>query len=67
MLKKYLLCVFPIVLGIACLTIHATNSSISHDGFLVEPFFFLVPISYLLFTIGIVSILLTTVRSRKQR
>lgn len=65
--KKYLLSIVPIIIGIACLIIHSTNSKVASNGLLEEPFFFLVPISYVLFVIGIISILLISIKSKSQK
>ncbi|MFJ8355471.1 DUF3955 domain-containing protein [Bacillus paramycoides] len=53
MKSKYLVSIALMLLGATCLTIHATTSKVAANGLLVEPFFFLVPISYLLFFSGI--------------
>ncbi|MED1556399.1 DUF3955 domain-containing protein [Bacillus paramycoides] len=53
MKNKYLVAMALMILGVTCLTIHVTTSKVVAKGLLVEPFFFLVPISYLLFFSGI--------------
>ncbi|ASZ18568.1 MULTISPECIES: DUF3955 domain-containing protein [Bacillus] len=56
--NKFILAITPILLGIACLIISGmVGSSMEPDGTLVEPAFFLIPISYLLFFIGIIGVL----------
>ncbi|HHB1440033.1 DUF3955 domain-containing protein [Bacillus mobilis] len=53
MMKKYLLAIVLISLGATCLIIHGTTSKMDGSGLLIEPYFFLVPVSYLLFFSGI--------------
>ncbi|NWK71720.1 DUF3955 domain-containing protein [Bacillus paramycoides] len=53
MKSKCLVSIALMLLGATCLTIHATTSKVAANGLFVEPFFFLVPISYLLFFSGI--------------
>lgn len=53
MKNKYLVAIVLISLGVTCLLIHGATSKVEENGLLVEPFFFLVPISYLLFFSGI--------------
>lgn len=53
MKNKYVVAISFMILAIISLTIHASNSKVGADGFLEEPFFFLVPISYILFLSGI--------------
>ncbi|HEK9102724.1 DUF3955 domain-containing protein [Bacillus pfraonensis] len=63
MKKKFLLAITPILLGIICLGIHASNSSVAPDGLLIEPYFFLVPVSYVLFLTGTISVLFVAIVS----
>nr|WP_254610061.1 DUF3955 domain-containing protein [Bacillus sp. Xin1] len=63
MKKKLLLAITPILLGIICISIHASNSSVAPDGLLVESYFFLVPVSYVLFLTGIISVLFVAIVS----
>ncbi|EJS60413.1 DUF3955 domain-containing protein [Bacillus nitratireducens] len=53
MKNKYLVAIVLISLGVTCLLIQGATSKVEENGLLVEPFFFLVPISYLLFSSGI--------------
>ena len=55
------------ILAIISLTIHASNSKVGADGFLEEPFFFLVPISYILFLSGIGILLFGFITSKLKR
>lgn len=65
MKNKYLLASTPIFLGIICLIISAIKgSTVAPDGMLIEPFFFLIPVSYILFFSGIVSILFVAIISK---
>lgn len=57
MKNKYLLAIIPILLGVICLSIHASTISMQSNGLVVEPYFFLVPISFVLFLTGIISLL----------
>ncbi|MBS4189492.1 DUF3955 domain-containing protein [Bacillus sp. FJAT-49705] len=58
MKNKYLLASTPIFLGVICLIITSmTESTVAPDGMLNEPYFFLIPVSYILFFIGIISFL----------
>jgi len=53
-MKKYILAVISIVLGIGCLiTYNIIGSEVAPDGALREPFF-LIPLGYLFVAIGIV-------------
>ncbi|PFQ50903.1 hypothetical protein COK05_04560 [Bacillus cereus] len=53
MKNKYVMAISFMILAIISLTIHASNSKVGENGLLEEPFFFLVPISYILFFSGI--------------
>ncbi len=53
MKNKYVVAISFMILAIITLAIHASNSKVGANGFLEEPFFFLVPISYVLFFSGI--------------
>lgn len=56
MKRKYILSSTPIALGASCLVISSLiGSRVEPDGTLVEPFF-LIPTSFLLFLIGIISL-----------
>lgn len=54
----------PIFLGIICLVIGMMGKSeVAPDGTLIEPLFFLIPLSYLLFLSGIILLLLLAIIS----
>ncbi|MEK3982749.1 DUF3955 domain-containing protein [Paenibacillus sp. FSL K6-3166] len=58
MKKKYLLAASPLLLSIISLMIsRMVGSSVGPDGILHEPFFFLIPLSYLFFLCSIVAFL----------
>ena len=61
-MKKYVLSIMLIVLGVICLSIHSSNSTVAENGMLMEPYFFLVPVSYLLFFMAIVTGSFTFIR-----
>lgn len=62
MKKKNLIASTPIMLGFVCLIISSLKgSSVAPDGTLIEPFFFLIPISYLLFFSGFISLLFVSI------
>ncbi|PFJ17524.1 hypothetical protein COD67_07115 [Bacillus cereus] len=52
MKNKYVITISFMLLAIISLTIHASNSKVGANGSLEEPFFLLVPISYVLFFSG---------------
>ncbi|KAB2441816.1 DUF3955 domain-containing protein [Bacillus luti] len=52
-MKKYVLSIMLIVLGFIFLSIHGANSNVAENGMLIEPYFFLVPVSYVLFLMGV--------------
>lgn len=63
MKNKYFLASIPMFLGVACLIIYSfIGSKLAPDGTLIEPFF-LIPISYLLFFSGIISLLFVAIIS----
>ncbi|MFD3449529.1 DUF3955 domain-containing protein [Microbacteriaceae bacterium 4G12] len=63
MKNKYLLASTPIFLGVVCIVIYnIIGSKIAPDGTLVEPFF-LIPLSYLLASIGIILVLFVAIIS----
>jgi hypothetical protein len=64
MKNKFLLAIVLISLGCTCLLIQGTTSKVADNGLLVEPFFFLVPISYLLFFSGISVLLFGFIASK---
>lgn len=66
-MKKYLLAIVLISLGATCLFIHGATSKVEESGLLVEPFFFLVPISYVLFFSGIGLSVFEFITSNKKR
>ncbi|MEK7018866.1 DUF3955 domain-containing protein [Bacillus sp. FSL R9-9410] len=69
MKNKILLAIALISLGVTCLLIHGTTSKVADNGLLVEPFFFLVPVSYLLFFsgIGVLLVGFITAKLKKQQ
>lgn len=69
MKNKFLLAIVLISLGVTCLLMHGTTSKVADNGLLVEPFFFLVPVSYLLFFsgIGVLLVGFITSKLKKQR
>ena len=67
MIKKYIVSISFMILAIISLTIHASNSKVGANGFLEEPFFFLVPISYVLFLSGIGVLLFEFIASKLKK
>ncbi|WP_242554952.1 DUF3955 domain-containing protein [Bacillus cereus] len=67
MKNKYVVAISFMILAIISLTIHASNSKVGADGFLGEPFFFLVPISYILFLSGIGVLLFGFITSKLKK
>ncbi|HDR4948150.1 hypothetical protein COC60_18560 [Bacillus thuringiensis] len=67
MKNKYVVAISLMILAIISLTIHASNSKVGADGFLEEPFFFLVPISYVLFLSGIGILLFGFITSKLKK
>ncbi|MDM5236704.1 DUF3955 domain-containing protein [Bacillus cereus] len=63
-MKKYVLSIMLIVLGFIFLSIHGANSNVAENGMLMEPYFFLVPVSYVLFLMGIGMSVFTFIQSR---
>lgn len=56
-MKKYLIASTPIFLGVICLIAKAIiGSNVASDGTLEEPFF-LIPVGFLLFFLGIVLVI----------
>ncbi|WP_088547051.1 DUF3955 domain-containing protein [Paenibacillus aquistagni] len=67
MKKKYMFATLPILLGVLCFIIFSfIGSYIAEDGTLVEPFF-LVPIGYLFFFAGIISLLFIGVQTMMKK
>ncbi|MDA1905192.1 DUF3955 domain-containing protein [Bacillus cereus] len=64
MKNKYVVAISFMILAIITLAIHASNSKVGANGFLEEPFFFLVPISYILFLSGIGVLLFGLITSK---
>lgn len=53
-MKKFIY-ILPFILGILCfITSAISGSTVTSDGILIEPFFFLIPIGYICFLIGII-------------
>ncbi|MGE7882881.1 DUF3955 domain-containing protein [Bacillus sp. NPDC094077] len=67
MKNKYVVAISFMLLAIISLTIHASNSKVGANGFLEEPFFFLVPISYVLFFSGIGVLLFGFITSKLKK
>ncbi|MED0885077.1 DUF3955 domain-containing protein [Bacillus mycoides] len=67
MKNKFLLAIVLISLGVTCLLMHGTTSKVEDNGLLVEPFFFLVPVSYLLFFSGIGVLLVGFITSKLKK
>ncbi|HDR7606158.1 hypothetical protein S3E15_01135 [Bacillus mycoides] len=69
MKNKFLLAIVLISLGVTCLLMHGTTSKVADNGLLVEPFFFLVTVSYLLFfsSIGVLLVGFITSKLKKQQ
>ncbi|MGH0553825.1 DUF3955 domain-containing protein [Bacillus pretiosus] len=67
MINKYIVSISFMVLAIISLTIHASNSRVGANGFLEEPFFFLVPISYVLFLSGVGVLLFGFITSKLKK
>ncbi|ATI50216.1 DUF3955 domain-containing protein [Bacillus tropicus] len=67
MKNTYAVAISFMILAIISLTIHASNSKVGTNGFLEEPFFFLVPISYVLFLSGIGILLFGFINSKLKK
>ncbi|MEC2920464.1 DUF3955 domain-containing protein [Bacillus tropicus] len=67
MKNPYAVAISFMILAIISLTIHASNSKVGTNGFLEEPFFFLVPISYVLFLSGIGVLLFGFITSKLKK
>ncbi|HFJ9380511.1 DUF3955 domain-containing protein [Bacillus cereus group sp. MYBK77-1] len=67
MKNTYVVAISFMILAIISLTIHASNSKVGTNGFLEEPFFFLVPISYVLFLSGIGILLFGFITSKLKK
>nr|WP_128856455.1 DUF3955 domain-containing protein [Bacillus sp. CDB3] len=67
MKNKYVVAISFMILAIISLTIHASNSKVGANGFLEEPFFFLVPVSYVLFFSGIGVLLFGFITSKLKK
>ncbi|MCU5717699.1 DUF3955 domain-containing protein [Bacillus cereus] len=67
MKSTYVAAISFMILAIISLTIHASNSKVGANGFLEEPFFFLVPISYVLFLSGIGVLLFGFITSKLKK
>ncbi|MFJ7978717.1 DUF3955 domain-containing protein [Lysinibacillus xylanilyticus] len=64
MMKKYILATLPIVIGVLCLFMKGIiGDEILPDGTLIERNFFLIPLSYLFFFSGIISLLFVAIFS----
>ncbi|GAB6552129.1 DUF3955 domain-containing protein [Bacillus cereus] len=68
MKNKYLLSLIPVFLGVICLIIsQIVGTTIKPDGTLVEPAFFLIPVSYIFFFSGGISILCVVISSKLKK
>ncbi|HGA0508993.1 TPA: DUF3955 domain-containing protein [Bacillus pacificus] len=67
MQNTYVVAISFMILAIITLAIHASNSKVGANGFLEEPFFFLVPISYVLFFSGIGVLLFGFITSKLKK
>ncbi|HFJ9440714.1 DUF3955 domain-containing protein [Bacillus sp. AFS094611] len=67
MKNKFLLAIVLLSLGVTCLLMHGATSKVANNGLLIEPFFFLVPISYLLFFSGIGVLLFGFITSKLKK
>ncbi len=67
MKNKFLLAIVLLSLGVTCLLMHGATSKVADNGLLIEPFFFLVPISYLLFFSGIGVLLFGVITSKLRK
>ncbi|WP_370048692.1 DUF3955 domain-containing protein [Lysinibacillus sp. RC79] len=64
MMKKYMIATLPIVIGVLCLFMKGIiGDELLPDGTLIERNFFLIPLSYLFFFTGIISILFVAIFS----
>ncbi len=62
-MKKYVIAATPIFLGVICFILRGMiGDSLAPDGTLIEPFF-LIPVGYLFFFTGIISILFVAIFS----
>lgn len=62
-MKKSLFAAVPFLLWIGCICAYnAVGSHIAPDGTLVEPFF-LIPLGYLFFTLGVICITVAALRA----
>ncbi|KOS63707.1 DUF3955 domain-containing protein [Lysinibacillus agricola] len=58
MMKKYVIATLPILIGVLCLIMKGIiGDELMPDGTLIERNFFLIPLSYLFFFSGIISLL----------
>jgi len=68
MMKKYILATLPILIGVLCLFMKGIiGDEILPDGTLIERNFFLIPLSYLFFFSGIISILFVAIISTAKK
>ncbi|MGE8034038.1 DUF3955 domain-containing protein [Lysinibacillus sp. NPDC093692] len=68
MMKKYILATLPILIGILCLfTKGIIGDEILPDGTLIERNFFLIPLSYLFFFSGIISLVFVAIISTDKK
>ncbi|MGG0291430.1 DUF3955 domain-containing protein [Bacillus pacificus] len=67
MKNKFLLAIVLLSLGVTCLLMQGATSKVDDNGFLEEPFFFLVTISYVLFLSGIGVLLFGFITSKLKK
>ncbi|WP_144615167.1 DUF3955 domain-containing protein [Bacillus cereus] len=67
MKNKFLLAIVLLSLGVTCLLMHGATSNVADNGLLIEPFFFLVPISYVLFLSGMGVLLFGVITSKLKK
>jgi len=68
MMKKYIFATLPILIGVLCLFMKGIiGDELLPDGTLIEKNFFLIPLSYLFFFSGIISILFVAIFSTDKK
>ncbi|HDX9577555.1 TPA: DUF3955 domain-containing protein [Bacillus pseudomycoides] len=62
-MKKYILAFLPFILGIGCIVgFNTAGSTVAPDGKLVEPFY-LLPMGYTFIAIGIISLVVSKMKT----
>lgn len=65
-MKKYIVSLISFIISISCIiAFNIIGSEIASDGTLIESFF-LIPLSYIFLFVGIISILISSLRSFKK-